>query len=418
LVVSGQLLLPDGPGRVKIAPGTVVIRGERIAGVTAGLHPSPDFGGPGHLITPGFVDTHLHLPQFDSIGVDGMELLEWLDRVIFPAEARWADPDYAGAMATRVAKELLSVGTTSVASYATVHHEATRAAMEALVAVGMGGYVGQVLMDRNAPTELLRPAREALANAAKLESRGRISPAVTPRFALSCSDEMLRGAAALADKTGWLVQTHLAETVREIEAVEGMYPGESYVEVYGNRGLMGIRTVLGHGVWLNDDDLERLRLTGAVIAHCPTANRFLEAGEMSRGRALKAGVKVSLGSDVAGGPDRSMVRVARGMIETAKQIKHGNGSGPPEGAAGEEVQRRGVPSAAEAWWQITAGNADAIGLGQTGRLEVGAWADVVVVKPGPTWMGTMDPLSTVLWGWDDRWIEVTLAGGSLGYRKG
>src|SRR5690349_5653224 len=129
LVVTGQLLLPDGPRSVKLAPGTLTIENGRIVSVSDQLHPSPDFGGSDYLITPGFVDTHLHLPQFDSIGADGMELLDWLDKVIFPAEARWANADYAGEMATRVAKELLSFGTTGIAAYATVHHASARAAM-------------------------------------------------------------------------------------------------------------------------------------------------------------------------------------------------------------------------------------------------------------------------------------------------
>jgi cytosine/adenosine deaminase-related metal-dependent hydrolase len=104
------------------------------------------------------------------------------------------------------------------------------------------------------------------------------------------------------------------------------------------------------------------------------------------------------------------------MIETAKQIKHGGARGPAEDD--DEARRRGVPSAAEAWWQVTAGNAEAIGLTETGRLEAGAWADLVVVRPGSTWMGSVDPLAAVLWGWDDRWVEATLAGGSVGYRRG
>ncbi len=126
---------------------------------------------------------------------------------------------------------------------------------------------------------------------------------------------MLVGAGELAKKTGWLVQTHLAETVRECERVAELFGGESYALVYEKAGLLGPRSVLGHGIWLGDEDHSRLRSAGAVIAHCPTANRFLEAGEMDRARALAAGVRVSLGSDVAGGPDRSMVRVAQvGMI--------------------------------------------------------------------------------------------------------
>jgi guanine deaminase len=416
-VIAGQLLVEQGRRRAGLTPGTVVVRGDRIVEVVPGLHPSPDFGGPEHLITPGFIDTHVHLPQFDSIGAEGLELLDWLERVIFPAEARWVDASYAASMAARVAGDLLSCGTTSVAAYATSHHAATRAAIESLASAGMSGYVGQVLMDRNGPTELLCPAREALASAAMLEPRGRIRPAVTPRFAITCSNELLCGAAELAREKGWMIQTHLAETLREMEAVERFFIDLSYPHVYGERGLLGPRTVLAHGIWLDDDDLKYLRQFGCVIAHCPTANRFLEAGEMNLGRTLQAGVPASLGSDVAGGPDRSMVRVARAMIETAKQVKQGAASTPSDRATDEEVWARGAPDAREAWWQITMGNADSIGLDGAGRISPGAWADLVVIKPSSTWMGSVDPLAAVLWGWDDRWIEATLASGRLGYRK-
>jgi guanine deaminase len=414
VVVSGQLMLPDGARGVKIAPGSLVIRDGRIASVELGLHGSPDFGGPQHLITPGFVDTHVHLPQFDCIGVDGLELLDWLQRVIFPAEMRWADAGFAGAMAGRVAKELLGVGTTSVAAYATSHHEGTRAAMAALADAGMGGYVGQVLMDRGAPAELCVPAREGLASAAKLESIGRIAPAVTPRFAVACSEEMLRGAGELARKTGWLMQTHLCETRREIELVAELFGGARYLDVYEAAGLLGARSVFGHGIWLDDSDRAKLARAGAVVAHCPAANRFLEAGEMDRAAALGAGVRVSLGTDVAAGPDRSMVRVARGMMETAKQVARARDGKGREGSAHRAEARC---HASEAWWQITAGNAAAIGLTDTGVLAPGMWGDVVVIKPGrtpggATWLGSADPLAAVLWGWDDRWIEAVFAGGT------
>jgi guanine deaminase len=418
VVISGRLMMADGERRARIAPGTLVLSGGRIASVSTGLHPSPDLGGPEHLITPGFVDTHVHLAQLDSIGVDGLELLEWLERVVFPAESRWADAGFAEDMARRAAQELLGVGTTSVAAYATSHHEGARAAIGALASAGMGGYVGQVLMDRGAPAELCVPAREGLASAARLEGQGRIAPAVTPRFAVACSEALLRGAGELVRKTGWLAQTHLCETQREIELVAELFGGARYLDVYEGAGLLGARSVFGHGVWLDDADREKLARARAVVAHCPTANRFLEAGEMDCAAALAAGVRVALGTDVAGGPDRSMVRVARGMMETAKQV------GRARVSVGKEEHRAGARChAAETWWQITAGNAAAIGLADTGILATGMWGDVVVIRPGATpggakWLESPDPLSALMWGWDDRWIEATLVTGRVGYRRG
>jgi guanine deaminase len=218
---------------------------------------------------------------------------------------------------------------------------------------------------------------------------------VTPRFAITCSEELLKGAAALARETGWLVQTHLAETAREIEAVSRLFPGESYTDVYERTGLLTERTLAAHGVWLDDNDLATLRARGTSVAHCPTANRFLGAGVMSRGRVLGSGVRVGLGSDVAGGPDRSMVRVARAMIEAAKA------SGSP------------VPTGAECWAQITHRNAALLGLAGCGSLAEGNYADVLVIRPTTRWLESPNPLTHLIYAWDDRWLRATIAAGEV-----
>ncbi len=396
--ISGQLLLPDGDDGVRLSPGTLAIRGGRIESVREGLDPRADLGGPGFFVTPGFVDTHLHLAQFDSIGIDNLELLEWLNTAIFPAEGRWADTDYAAAMTERVAAELLGAGTTSVAAYATVHHEGAQAAIAALARTGISGHVGQVLMDRHAPGYLTRPAQQLLEEAANLKAVGRVQPAVTPRFAVTCSEELLRGAGELATATGWLVQTHLSETRAECELVSRLFPGRSYTQVYEETGLLTPRTVLGHGIWLDEGERTLLAKNGCAIAHCPTANRFLAAGEMPRAVVKAAGVRVALGSDVAGGPDRSMVRVARAMIDTAKQVGGG------------------VPRAGECWHQITGTNADSLGLSGVGRLKAGGVADVLVVQPRDGWQDSPDPLSMLLYAWDDRWLRLTMTAGEVRYQ--
>lgn len=395
VTIGGQLLLPAPGWGVRLAPGLIRLRGPRISAVEEGADPaSADVGGPGCLISPGFIDAHVHLPQFDSIGVEGLELLEWLDRVIFPAEARWADADYAGQMALRVARQLLSFGTTTIAAYGTVHHAGTQAAIEAIAETGLSGYVGQVLMDRGAPPELVRPAGQLIEEAARLRECGPVSPAVTPRFAISCSDGLLRSAGELAARTGQLIQTHLAETVPECREVARLFDGLRYTEVYERAGLLTQRSILGHGIQLDDDDRARLSRAGATIAHCPTANRFLRAGSMDLARHRAAGIPLAIGSDVAGGPDRSMVRVARAMLETARSLGNPN------------------LSAADAWAMITRGNAARLGLDdRTGSIEPGRAADLVLVGPDTAWLSGPDPLGAALWGWDDRWIQRVWAAG-------
>lgn len=421
VIIEGQLLLPEGHDSVRMSHGQVLVTGQRITRVVEfgrGDAPlgSPDLGSPECLISPGFIDTHLHIPQFDCLGVDGLTLLDWLRRAVFPTEAAWADADHAGQVSGRVARRLLSAGTTGIAAYATVHHGATREAMRALGTAGLRGYVGQVLMDQEAPAELIRPAGRLLEEAGLFTPGefGRIDPIISPRFAVSCSRELLDGAGRLAKQTGWAIQTHLAEMIPEVDLVERLH-GAGYVEVYRRAGLLNTRTILGHGIWLDGAELDVLREAQSTIAHCPTANLFLQAGRFDRNRVRQTGVGVSLGSDIAGGPDVCMVRVARAMIETGKA-----------GAiAQQQANRSGdmvlgpVANVATAWWHITRGNAASLGWLDAGVLSAGAPADVLVIDPSrgtgaqPDWCRAIDPLGLVMYAWDERWIAHTIVNGSL-----
>ncbi len=395
MILAGQLLLEASADRCEIRPGWIRIEGDTIQEVVVGEVPSTaDLGGPQFLISPGFIDTHLHLPQFDSIGAHGLSLLEWLDRVIFPAEGRWDSADLARGMTRRVLSQCLAHGTTAICAYATVHAEATEAALEEAHSLGFRGVIGQVLMDRNAPQSLCREASELIDQTACLLDRfppgGRIAAAVTPRFAISCSESLLSAAGTLASQREAVVQTHLAESVAECEWVSELFGGLSYVDVYRQAGLLGPRSILGHGVHLNDVDRTTLATTGSVIAHCPTANAFLLAGTMNRSRLVNDRVALALGSDIGAGFERSMVRVARSMILAAASL----------GGA--------QPSAAEAWYAITAGNADRLGWHNAGRLRVETAADLVVIEPTIPWLSSdVDPLAMLMFAWDDRWLHST-----------
>ncbi|HVU62788.1 MAG TPA: amidohydrolase family protein, partial [Phycisphaerales bacterium] len=368
MLISGQILLPDPHRAARLTPGQVRLDGRRISEVSTSDKPigTPDVGCENCLISPGFIDTHLHLPQFDCLGIDGLTLLDWLDKAVFPTEARWADADHAGDRTTRAAKRLLAAGTTGIAAYATVHHEGTKSAMRAIQASGMRAIVGQVLMDQHAPPELLRPAKQLLAEAAALKATGRVEVAVTPRFAVSCSDELLKGAGDLAARTNAPIQTHLSETIPECDLVHKFHGGTAltrgtalpsrdpitYTDVYRRAGLLTDRTILGHGIWLSPAEQQIIREAGSVIAHCPTANLFLQAGAMDRAARLHANIRLGLGSDIAGGPDASMPRVARAMIETAKSRAlacHGH----PARTSDPHTSAHAIPTPAEAWAQIT-----------------------------------------------------------------
>jgi len=399
MIVAGQLLLETTSKRCRLVPGYLRLHDGHISDVIEGQIPrQADFGGDDWLIAPGFIDAHVHLPQFDIIGAHGMPLLSWLNQVTFPAEKRWEDVDYATSMTKRVVEQLVSHGTTTFCAYATVHHESANAALRYARDYGMRGVIGHVLMNRQSPDYLCRETGELIDQTSRLLSAfppgQRMAAAVTPRFAIACTGDLLGAAGKLAAQHDAIVQTHLAETADECELVSRLFGGDSYVEVYRKAGLISARSILGHGIHLDANDRAALAAAGASVAHCPTANSFLRSGTMHRKALVEDGVRVAIGSDIGAGYERSMVRVGRAMIESASSI-------------GDVY-----PSAAEAWHGITAGNADHLGFRDAGRLQVDAPADLVMVKPDIAWQtGAVDPLSMLMFAWDDRWIRTVMLRG-------
>ena len=399
MILAGQLLLPSPPDRCRLATGIVRIEEGVIAEVVEGPLPSRfDLGGEGCLIAPGFIDAHVHLPQFDIIGGHGMPLLEWLNEVTFPAERRWEDVEFATSMTKRVLDQCLRNGTTAICAYATVHYRSVDAALKIARDRGMRGVIGHVLMDREAPSYLCREPSESIEQSAELlhrfPSTARMAAAVTPRFAISCTSELLTLAGNLAAEHQAIVQTHLAETLAECEYVLNLFENKRYVDVYREAGLLTTKTILGHGIFLDPSDREKISDSGALIAHCPTANSFLRSGTMYREQWLRDGVKVAIGSDIGAGYERSMVRVARAMIEAAATLSIG------------------FPTAAEAWYAITAGNASLLGWDDAGKLQVGAPADLVLIEPDIAWQnGHIDSLAMLMFAWDDRWIKQVMLRG-------
>ncbi len=395
-ILTGQLLLCDQPQVARIAPGFIRIADGRITEIVEGeIAAKADIGDASTLITPGFIDAHMHLPQFDMIGAHGMPLLKWLQDVTFPSERKWEDSQYAAAMTARVVRQCVSVGTTAICAYGTVHHEGTMAALQSIKDAGMRGAIGQVLMDREAPKYLCREPNqlidEAQATLAAFPPGDRVAAAVTPRFAISCTRDLLSAAGKLAKQHDAIVQTHLAETRPECEFVSQLFDGQTYVNVYDEADLLTKRTIFGHGIHLDAADRKQLKDGGAIIAHCPTANSFLRSGTMNRDVLAADGVNIALGSDVGAGYERSMVRVARAMIEAAALI-------------GDQY-----PTPAEAWYQITAGTADALQWNDAGRIAMDHPADLVVVQPDIPWLDSVvDPLAMLMFAWDDRWIKQTL----------
>ncbi|MEG3148952.1 guanine deaminase [Sphingomonas sp. ZT3P38] len=326
---------------------------------------------PAGLIVPGFVDTHIHYPQTDRIAAHGAQLLEWLERHIFPAEAAFADRAHADEVAGFFLDELLRNGTTSALVFATVHAASVDALFEAALARDMRIVSGKVLMDLGPASlhdspESGRAESEALI--ARWRGRGRLGYAVTPRFALTSSDAQLAGAGALvAAHPDVLMHTHLAENTGEIAAVAARFPtARDYLDVYDRFGLVGPRSVFAHCVHLDDRALVRMGAAGASIAFCPTSNLFLGSGLFDLTRADAHGVKTGMGTDVGAGTSFSLLATL--------------------GEAYKVGQLRGQSlDPFRALHLATAGGARALGLGdRIGGLQPGQEADFVVLDCAAT----------------------------------
>ena len=320
----------------------------------------------GRLLMPGFIDSHVHCPQIDVIGSWGSELLDWLNTYTFPAEARHADPALARAAAALFLDALLAHGSTSAAVFATVHAASAEALFEAGQQRGMRLISGKVLMDRHAPDKLrddvVQAERDCRALIERWHGRGRNAYALTPRFAATSSAEQLAMAGrVLASMPGLYMQTHVAENRAEVAWVAELFPqARSYLDVYAGHGLLGERSVLAHGIWLDDADRALLHDSGAQIAFCPSSNLFLGSGLFGWAQAAAAGVPVSLASDVGGG---TSLCALRNMADGYKV----------QALAGQRVSAWALLHAA------TRGAATALQLGdEIGSLQPGAMADVCV----------------------------------------
>jgi guanine deaminase len=242
-------------------------------------------------------------------------LLDWLNTFTFPAEQRMADPVHALQMSQLFVHGLLSSGTTSACIFPTVHAASVEALFESAKARQMRIIAGKVLMDRHAPAALCDgdPQVTAAVSVDLIErwhGQGRIAYAITPRFAATSSEAQLRQAQQLLSLAPDLyVQTHVAENEAECRWIASLYPqARSYLDVYASYGLLVPRTILAHGIWLDDADRTVLRDSGAQIAFCPSSNLFLGSGFFDWHRARSGGVPVSLASDVGGGTSLSQRR--------------------------------------------------------------------------------------------------------------
>ncbi len=359
----------------------LMVEGECIVGVMPSSSTPPEsfecFDRRGLLLTPGLIDTHVHLPQLGVVASHGTGLLDWLETYTFPAEQAFANPAVAEQGAAVFLDALLAHGTTSAMVFPTVHATSVEALFSAASRRGMAITAGKCLMDRHAPDglrdDVLEADRQCRALIARWHGHGRQRHAVTVRFAPTSSEAQLAMAGRLLrDHPDVLFQTHLAETQDEVAWVRRLFPSaRSYLDVYAQHGLLREGAVLAHAIWLNDADRRALAESGASVSHCPSSNLFLGSGAMPWRSLEAAGVGVSLGSDVGGGTSLSMVRT---MADAARV----------QASFGDRL------TAYKALHAVTLGAAQALKAeAQVGSLSVGLRADFCV------WHWAQGPVATL-----------------------
>lgn len=326
----------------------------------------------GNYLVPGFVDGHLHYPQTGIIGSYGEQLIEWLQKYAFVAEAKFSDAEHAATTADFFIQQLLRNGTTSALVYATVHKQSVDALFNSASAVNMRLASGKVMMDRNCPENLRDTAvsgyEDSQALIDKWHGRGRLSYAVTPRFAPTSTEAQLEFTGRLFnDNDGVYLQSHVAENKAEIAWVAELFPwSRSYLDIYDHYGLLGERAVYGHCIYLDDTDLKRMSDSGTVAAFCPTSNLFLGSGLFDLVGARERGVRTVLSTDVGGGTSFSMLRTADEAYKVTQ-------------LAGNSV------TPFQLFYEMTLGGATALSLDkQTGNFATGKEADFVVLDVNAT----------------------------------
>ena len=415
LTLKGRVLtFNQGPDQYDYwEKGCVVIEGGHISAVgdaaelTAPDHSTiVDYGD--DLILPGFIDGHVHYPQMGIIASYGTELLEWLNTYTFREEAKFFDPKIATLAAQAYFKESVKNGYTTSAVYCTIHPQSVDAFFTEAERLGLRTIAGKVLMDRNAPEDLLETAEDGYAQTKALiekwHGKGRNLYAITPRFApTSTPDQLISAGALYQEFDGVYVQSHVSENVSEIEWVAELFPdADSYLDVYNRVDLLGERTLYGHGIHFSDADIAMAAETGASIIHCPTSNLFLGSGLFDYEKLRNAGVRVALGTDVGGGTSLSPFVTAKAAYEIA-QLRHTS------------------LAPLDSFYLLTSGGAKALRLeDQIGRIAPGYEADLTVVDMNSTdiirhRMNNADSLADALFAQiilaDDRAIRAVYANG-------
>ena len=424
------------------ADGLMVIEDGRIADFGAFADVSPRHRAleitriEDRLILPGFIDGHIHFPQTRVIGAFGEHLLSWLQVWVFPEELKYKDPAYAADAAIRFFDNLLAAGTTTCQAFTSSSPVSAEALFDEAARRDMRLIAGLTGIDRYAPADYANTPEEFYRESKRLIGRyhnqGRNLYAITPRFALGASPELLRACQRLKrEHPDCWVNTHISETPDEVTAVQAEHPGcGDYLGIYEKYGLVGPRFSGGHGIWLTDGEFARLADSGAAVVFCPCSNLFLGSGlfRISRATDPRSRLRLAWGSDIGAGNRVSML----GALDEGYKIGMLNNASLDDAA---EAERNKI-SPYRGFWSITLGGAEALYLDdRVGNFQPGKEADFVALDwtGGPTSLAwrqslvtegrptTVDQAADLLFGimmvGDDRAVAETWVMGKRLYSK-
>jgi len=329
-IFRGDIIFTPAPQKfVSLEGGYIVVSDGKVEGVFKELpetykgYEVIDFGR--QLIIPGFVDLHIHAPQFYQTGI-GMdkELIPWLNNHTFPLEGRFSDPEFARDAYSSFVDELIRQGTLRVCIFATIHKTSTEILFDILTSRGLGAFVGKVNSDRNCPSYLQEDTSVSLRETEdfilSFGNHPLVKPIITPRFAPTSSEKLLYGLGQLAKKYKVPVQSHLSENIREVIWVKELFPTyTTYADVYYYFGLLGqTPTLMAHAIHLEERELKLIENKDVWLVHCPESNINLSSGIMHVRELLDMGFKLGLGSDIGAGHSAAMYRVMVRAIQLSK----------------------------------------------------------------------------------------------------
>lgn len=331
VIIKGNLIhTPEKDKFEYMEHGYLVAEDNRIVGMFQELPEAyrncevTDYGD--QIVMPGMYDMHVHAPQFvyRGLGLD-LQLMQWLEKYAFPTEARFEEEEYARTYYRAFVRTMKKNGTARAAVFSTIHSDTTDLLMDIMEEERVGGVAGKINMDTLCPDFLKEDSAQSVADTEawlvrNLGKRKLVRPAVTPRFIPTCSSEVLEGIGKLAEKYGTQVHSHMSEDLGEMEIVRERYPEfATDAEVYDHFGLLNDRTVMAHFIYPTQEEMELVKERGVTIAHCPQSNLNVAAGIPPIRRMLDLGIRVGLGSDIAGGYSPCIFRAMSEAVYLSKQ---------------------------------------------------------------------------------------------------